>query len=326
MNKTVFLTGGAGRIGKRVLRLLLDSGYTVKVLVHEHEPDGIVSDNMVLVRGDILDAKCLLEAVQGCQFVCHLAAIFDMIGPSNFEKENNRMFENHVKGTFNLLEAARTAGSIDLFVYASSDAVFSAIYKKYDEPVTEEVEVFPRPGRFYALAKALVESMCINYQKVFSLPYTIIRVGWCLDEDDVLESFAYEFWESLIDAKDREVIGPKLANGKGAMALLYENGESVALQLAHAQDIARGFALAIEKHEQAKNQIFNIAAEVPFRSLDVIDRVAKGLGVSWEGVKVVGPQPYVISNEKAGRMLGYRPQITVEKMIDMALAKRNTSS
>ncbi len=46
MKKTVFLTGGAGRIGKRVLILLLDQGHKVKVLVHRHEPEGIVSDNM----------------------------------------------------------------------------------------------------------------------------------------------------------------------------------------------------------------------------------------------------------------------------------------
>ena len=78
-------------------------------------------------------------------------------------------------------------GGIELFLYASTDAVFTAIYKEYKTPVTEEVEVFPRPGRFYAVAKVLAEDLCINYQKSFGLPYTIIRVGWSLCEDELLE-------------------------------------------------------------------------------------------------------------------------------------------
>jgi len=39
VNQKIFLTGGSGRIGRRVLRNLLDRGYSVKVLVHRRKPD-----------------------------------------------------------------------------------------------------------------------------------------------------------------------------------------------------------------------------------------------------------------------------------------------
>ena len=154
MSKTVFLTGGAGRIGKRVLGLMIDRGWRVRVLVHEHEPEGITSDRMTLVRGDIRDRSSFASAVEGCDCVCHLAAVFDMAGAPESDAANDYLFEHLIRGTYNVLEAARTAGTVRQFVFASSDAVFCAIYKEHDAPITEEIEPSPRPGRFYAMAKA----------------------------------------------------------------------------------------------------------------------------------------------------------------------------
>ena len=170
MTKTVFMTGGTGRIGKHILQQLLALGYKVKVLVHNAEPEDVSSDNLEIVRGDILDRNTFADALEGCQFVCHLAAVFDMGAAIETDSENDYLFDHLIRGTSNVLEAARAVGTVELFEFASSDAVYCVIYKQTDALITEEVELTPRPGRYYAMAKATLESMCINYQKTYGLP------------------------------------------------------------------------------------------------------------------------------------------------------------
>ena len=55
MSKKVFLTGATGRIGKRVLPMLLNSGYKVVALVHNSAPENIQHGDLEIVKGDILD-------------------------------------------------------------------------------------------------------------------------------------------------------------------------------------------------------------------------------------------------------------------------------
>ena len=320
MNKTVFLTGGAGRIGKYVLRKLLDRGCRVKVLVHKTAPEGIASDHLEIIQGDILDRDTFANAVQGCHFVCHLAAVFDLGSEVETDSENDYLFDHLIRGTYNVLEAARQAGTVDLFAYASSDAVFSAIYKQHDKPITEEIELTPRSGRFYAMAKATMENMGVNYYKTYGLPYTVIRVGWCFDHDEVLLSFRPAFWESMFAPGERERLYAIRPKEELLIAPLYESGDSVEVQLAHADDTAAGFVLALENHQQAANQIFNIAGDAPFKFLDCIEKVANGMGMPWEKVKLAGLGRYQISNEKARRLLGYEPQFNINRMIDLSLA------
>ena len=93
------------------------------------------------------------------------------------------------------------------------------------------------------------------------------------------------------------------------------------VQLAHAEDIADGFVLALENHQAAAGQIFNIAGVAPFRFLDCIEKVARGLDRPWAGLRLSGLGRYRISNEKAGRLLGYAPQYTIDRMIDLALER-----
>ena len=322
MSGTVFLTGGAGRIGRRVLVKLLDRGYHVRVLVHNNEPEGITSSGMTLVRGDVRDRSSFAEAVAGCDFVCHLAAVFEMGTAVEDRLENDHLFDHLVRGTYNVLEAARQAGSVRLFTFASSDAVFCAIYREHEEVITEEVEITLRPGRFYSLAKATLEALCANYEKSYGLPCAIHRVGWTLDESDVLQAFEPEFWETLLAPGEQERLDALRAEGRGLIAPLYEDGTSVEVQLAHADDIADGFVLAVEHPRAAAGEIFNIAGAAPFRFLDCIERVARGLDRPWAGIRLSGLGRYRISNDKAGRLLGYAPQYTIDRMIDLALERR----
>jgi UDP-glucose 4-epimerase len=86
-----------------------------------------------------------------------------------------------------------------------------------------------------------------------------------------------------------------------------------------------GFVLAIENIDRARNNIFNIAGYAPFSYRDVIEKVADDLSVPWMSVKLNGPEKYEISNEKATKLLGYKPQYNIDRMIEKALKKKKSS-
>ena len=138
--------------------------------------------------------------------------------------------------------------------------------------------------------------------------------------DEVLNLFGYEFWKDFLSPDRRKELEPRAAGGKAVLAPVRPDGESVVDQITHPDDIAMGFFLAIDKYNIAKNNVFNIGGPSPFRYLDIIERVARGLKVPWESVVVTGVEPYEISCRKAEMMLGYRPEYTIEKMIDRAVA------
>ena len=77
---------------------------------------------------------------------------------------------------------------------------------------------------------------------------------------------------------------------------------------------------ALENFKKANGEIFNIAAPKPFNYHDFSAQIAQARGVACECVEVPGLEPYEISWEKAGRLLGYSPQNTMEDMVAAALA------
>ena len=319
MKPTVFLTGSSGRLGKRVLNKLLARGYRVKALIHKNKPGGIIDGDVEFVHGDIQDLKQMAAAAEGAQIICHLAATFDMFPPVVFEKDNTSLFDNIIRGTFNLLEAAKSLKGFKLFVFASTDAVYATGPIRYDSPITEGTEIHPMPGRFYALAKAVGESLCENYGKTYDLPWTVIRINWALEQSELLRIFRYEFWQDDLSPEDRKRLDPKLGGGKGLFCPLFADGTPAVDQIADPDDTSEGFALAIDHFEKAKNNVFNIAAPEPFRYQDFIERVATILAMEYDSARLSGYEPYSISNDKARKLISYKPQHTMSAMIEKAL-------
>ena len=324
MKGKVFLTGGAGRIGQWVLKGLLERGYGVRALIHRSKPEGVKDKNLELVQGDILDQEGLREAVAGCHYICHLAAAWDMFPPLVHEKENNQLFESIIRGTYNLLEAGRGLDGLRLFLYASTDAVYATGPRHFDAPITEQTPFFP--SRFYALAKIACETLSVQYGNLYDLPWFIVRICWALSEEELLRIYRLEFWEESMQSEDVRKLKQKIGDEKGVFAPLRENGESVVDHIADPRDIAQGVILGIEKHKAAQGNICNIAGPAPFRYTDVIERLAEGLGVPWESARVSGTEPYELRNDLAERILGYKPEYTMEKMIDKAVAHRRANS
>lgn len=113
----VLVTGATGFIGGNLVRELVKQGYQVRALVRKGSSlralDGASVD---VVRGDLLDIDSLHKSLDGCQGLFHVAAMYTF-----WARDPKLIYETNVKGTENILKAARSLG-IKRIVYTSSES------------------------------------------------------------------------------------------------------------------------------------------------------------------------------------------------------------
>jgi len=224
----VFVTGGNGFIGSRVVRQLHADGHQVRCLLREssktHRIDEVPFERHI---GDVRDVESIVAGLEGCDGIIHLASIssWDMI-------RSPLMREVVIDGTRNVLEAAKRAGSLRT-VFVSTCAAING---------TKEPEVLDETAAFsldpsiyiYAGAKHEAEAICAEYADG-GLP--VITVNPCEvygPEDDDLITASY-----LLDTL------------KDWPAMSLYGGTAVA----HVEDVSRGIILALEKGRAGQRYI-----------------------------------------------------------------------
>jgi dihydroflavonol-4-reductase len=114
---TTLVTGGAGFIGSKLVEALLARGEEVRVFDSRASAASYLADaGAVLIGGDILSREELKVALDGCEWLFHVAALFQMWQP-----DNRRYYRVNVDGTRNVLEGALEA-AVRRVVYTSSAA------------------------------------------------------------------------------------------------------------------------------------------------------------------------------------------------------------
>lgn len=139
MFQNVFLTGGAGYCGSRLVPQLLQSGYKVTVYDIMYFGDDFLpkdNPNLKIVKGDIRDAQKLASAMKGHDVVASLACISN---DASFELDEHLSTSVNLDAFEPMVLAAKNAG-VKRFVYASS----SSVYGVSDHPdVTEDHPLIP---------------------------------------------------------------------------------------------------------------------------------------------------------------------------------------
>ena len=166
------VTGGAGFIGSHMVDLLIESGFSVRVI------DSLVGGregnlsrhagnaDLMLERRDVRSFAPEDALFKGAKYIFHFAGIGDIV-PS-IEQPLEYMSAN-VQGTVHMLECARNAG-VDKFVYAAS----SSCYGLANVPTREDHPIDTRYP--YALSKHQGEQAVLHWHQVFKLPANSIRV------------------------------------------------------------------------------------------------------------------------------------------------------
>lgn len=116
-NNKVFVTGATGKIGKVLIKKLLDKGYQLNALVRDPKKLNL-NKNLNIIIGDICDKNIIDKALIDCDYIIHLAAY------QNANNENrDEFFRVNVKGTKILLDLAKKR-KIKKFIYISTAMVF----------------------------------------------------------------------------------------------------------------------------------------------------------------------------------------------------------
>lgn len=175
MGAKVLLTGADGFIGSHLTELLVEKGYEVRAFAFYNSfntwgwldtlPASIM-DHVEVFTGDIRDPNGVREAVKGCAAVFHLAALiaipFSYYSPDSYVDTN-------IKGTLNVLQAARDFGTGRVLITSTSEVYGTARYVPIDEG-------HPYQGQSpYSATKIGADRLAESFYRSFSLPVTIVR-------------------------------------------------------------------------------------------------------------------------------------------------------
>lgn len=173
--KRVLVTGSDGFIGSHLTETLVTEGYEVKAFVYYNSfntwgwldtlPKHIM-EHVEVFQGDIRDPHGVKEAMRGCNAVFHLAALIAI--PFSYHSPDAYV-ETNMKGTLNVLQAARELGLERVTVTSTSEVYGTAQYVPIDER-------HPYQGQSpYSATKIGADRLAESFYRSFDLPVTIVR-------------------------------------------------------------------------------------------------------------------------------------------------------
>lgn len=164
-DREILVTGGAGFIGSHLVDRIKGKN---KVYVYDNFSNASIEnerENVTYYREDILDIQPLVEKVQNIDTIFHFAAT-----PSVRKSSENpvRCFRQNLRGTINLLEAARK-NDVSRIVFASS----STVYGEAEIPTPENAPL--KPISNYGSCKASSEMFLKSYYHTYGIDSVILR-------------------------------------------------------------------------------------------------------------------------------------------------------
>jgi NAD dependent epimerase/dehydratase len=173
--KKVLVTGADGFIGSHLVEQLLDEGASVRAFCYYNSfnswgwIDTFEKEKLQKIEiftGDIRDPNCVSVAMKDMDIVYHLAALiaipFSYYSPDAYVDTN-------VKGTLNILQAARNNEVERVLITSTSEVYGTAI----EVPISEK---HPKQGQSpYSATKIGADYLSESFFRSFNLPVTIVR-------------------------------------------------------------------------------------------------------------------------------------------------------
>ena len=173
--KKILVTGSDGFIGSHLTEELVKAGYQVKAFVYYNSfntwgwLDTLPSDvmkNVEIFQGDVRDPNGVKEAMKGTAAVFHLAALIAI--PFSYHSPDTYV-DTNIKGTLNILQAAREQDLERVLVTSTSEVYGTAQYVPMDEK-------HPFQGQSpYSATKIGADRLAESFYRSFQLPVSIVR-------------------------------------------------------------------------------------------------------------------------------------------------------
>ena len=312
LQRRVFVTGGAGFIGRELARKLLDSGYYVVCFDvgeqferHKRFFDQLENqERLTMVRGTIMDRVALQTSMIGADVVFHLAA---MLGVQRTEENKLKCLDTNIGGTDNVLNAC-VFSNVKHIVFASSSEV-------YGEPMQNPIKEsdITQGKTVYAVSKLAGEEIVKGYHQIFpQIDYTIVRFFNTYGEGQVAQFVISRFVHAVMN---------------GQAPVVYGDGKQKR-SYCHVNDTTDGL-LAVIENPIAFGKTYNLGNSRQMLTLEelarkVIDTVAPDRDLD---IEVLGhfdgsdrsPEREIYirycDSTRAESELGFSPKITVEEGI-----------
>lgn len=174
-NKKVLVTGADGFIGSHLVEELVRTGCQVRAFAFYNsfnswgwldDLDQNIKDSIEVVTGDIRDPYGMRKAVNGCEIVFHLAALIGI--PYSYHAPDNYV-DTNIKGTLNILQAARDLGVAKMVHTSTSEVYGTAKFV----PITEDHQLQAQSP--YAATKIAADQLALSFYKSFNLPVAVLR-------------------------------------------------------------------------------------------------------------------------------------------------------
>ncbi len=172
---SALVTGADGFIGSHLVEHLVDQGYSVKAFCFYNSfnswgwLDSLPKEKLSkieVIMGDIRDPNGIRDAVKGVSVIFHLAALIAI--PFSYQSPDSYV-DTNIKGTLNILQAARDYGVERLLITSTSEVYGTAQFV----PITE---LHPKQSQSpYSATKIGADSLADSYYRSFDLPITIVR-------------------------------------------------------------------------------------------------------------------------------------------------------
>ena len=306
MRRKALVTGAGGFIGSHLVESLLGEGYDVKAFVHYNSfnswgwldhCDEAVKKSIEVFAGDVRDPNGVRTAMKGCDIVFHLAALIGI--PYSYHSPDSYI-ETNIKGTLNILQAARNENVSRVVVTSTSEVYGTARYIPIDEK-------HPLQGQS---------------------PYSASKIG----ADKVAEAFYRSFGSPVIIARPFNTYGPRqsaraiiptiitqLLAGKKEIRL---GSLHPTRDLNYVTDTCAGF-VALARCSKAVGLEVNVGSgrEISMGDLAamIISSIDPGARAISDDLRVRPKDSEVerllCSNDLIGELTGWKPEISLEEGI-----------
>jgi len=216
-------------------------------------------------------------------------------------------FESNIRGTYNLLEAARRlAPVVTSFVVASSDKAYG------DSPVLPYTEAMPLNGKHpYDVSKSCTDLLATTYGHTYGLPVTIARCGNIFGGGDLN-------WSRIVPGTIRSLL-------TGERPILRSDGGYIRDYI-YVRDVVSAYLALAEAtaHMDITGEAFNFSPQSRYSVLEIVEAIGTAMGVQ--------PNPHILNTAtmeirdqtldatKARERLGWRAAWSLGDGLDETVA------
>ena len=307
-NKRICITGGAGFIGSHLVSRLVDDNEIVVydnlhrnalVFAHlEHHP------HLHFIKGDVLDYDATRKAVDACQVVIHCAAI---AGVYTVDRSAVRTMEVNMLGTHQVVKASLDVG-VERFVEFSTSEVYGPFIHKGKEDDLTQIGPIGESRWVYAASKLASEHLSYAHYREDNLPLTIVRPFNVYGPRQV---------------GDGAIRGLTIQALQNLPITLFNDGTQIR-SWCYVDDFVDG-VLACAENPAAIGQAFNLGnPQGTATNFELANLILRLTNSTSEIVFKPHPGPEVDlrvpSIEKAMKLLGFKPTVSLEAGVSKAIA------